>query len=146
MKQVCLVFFIAAFALVLSSSAAASSIHPAFEYEHQDQSYAGIAHSFFGSSRTLGEKHGGLIYKSVLSGTMRQGGASTEAAYLTLAPTAPNGIHSSLVFDGPPTGKLGCDPHALIVFSPVPEPGSLTLLGTGLIGLATVIRWKFARA
>ena len=130
---------------------------------------AGIAGGLFGPSMTLDYKAAGLIYKSMLAGSLTTlqaqwaiwglfssnarhdydfllyGGAATEAAYLTLAQTAPNRAFAGFVLYTPLNGKPGCGPQEFIGYSPVPEPGSLTLLGTGLIVLAGVVRRKFAK-
>jgi hypothetical protein len=130
----------------------------------------GISSSMFGPSMTLDYKAAGLIYKSMLSGTLTTmqaqwavwglfstnaqsssgfltyGGAATDATYLALAGTASNSAYNGLLLYTPVGGAAGVGPQEFIGYSAVPEPGSMTLLGAGLIGLAGAIRRKFAKA
>ena len=130
----------------------------------------GIANSMFGPAMALDYKAAGLIFKSMLGGQMSTTAAqwaiwglfsanassnayfisknfgSIDAAYLALAATASNGAFKGLVLYTPTGGRPGVGPQEFIGYSPVPEPGTLTMMGTGLISLAGFIRRKLARS
>jgi hypothetical protein len=117
-------------------------------------------------------KAAGLIFKSILSGTLSanvgnfaiwglfstnaknsayfqsSGAAGVEATYLALAATAPNSAYSGLVLYTPIAGtqSWGGMPQEYIGYSPVPEPGTITLFGTGLLSLAGLVRRKLGKA
>lgn len=116
----------------------------------------------------LDYKAAGLIFKSILNGTVNvnvgnwaiwglfsanaqnqsyfqtSGALALEQEYLSLAATAPNSAFKGLVLYTPIAGtqSMNGTPQEYIGYSPVPEPASLTLLGTGILSLAGALRKK----
>ena len=114
-------------------------------------------------------KAAGLIFLSVLNGTI-SGSLGNEAVwalfsgnipgsndaavqalmsqYLGFAANAPNSAFKGLEVFTAVGARPGYGPQEFIGYSPsaaVPEPGTLTLLGTGIIGLTGMARRKLSR-
>ena len=126
----------------------------------------------FGSTTSLDYKAAGLIFKSILNGTLSansgnfaiwglfstnaqnnpyfqsSGAAGIESQYLALAATASNKAFSGLILYTPIPGtqSWGGTAQEYIGYSPVPEPTTLALFGTGLVFLVGMTRRKLAKA
>jgi hypothetical protein len=120
----------------------------------------------------LDYKAAGLIFKSILNGTLganvgnyaiwglfstnaqnssffqSSGAGAIEQQYLVLAANAPNSAFSGLVLYTPISGtqSWGGTAQEYIGYSPVPEPGTLMLFGTGLLSFAGMVRRKLGKA
>ena len=117
-------------------------------------------------NQLLDYKAAGLIFKSILSGATNanignfaiwglfsanaqnssffqsSGAFALEQQYLGLAAAAPKSAFNGLALYTP-MGAFGDNlPQEYIGYSPVPEPGSLVLLGTGIISIAGIMRRK----
>jgi hypothetical protein len=123
-------------------------------------------------SQLLDYKAAGLIFKSILNGTLNvnagnyaiwglfstnaqnsayfqsSGAGAIDTQYLALAATAPNSAFNGLVLYTPIAGtqSWGGTPQEYIGYSPVPEPGSLALFGTGILSMAGIVRRKLGKA
>jgi hypothetical protein len=119
-------------------------------------------------TQLLDYKAAGLIFKSILNGTMNvnvgnyaiwglfstnaqnssyfqtSGAGLIDTQYLALAATAPKSAFAGLVLYTPIPGtqSMNGTPQEYIGYSAVPEPGTLTLFGTGMLSLAGMIRRK----
>jgi hypothetical protein len=119
----------------------------------------------------LDYKAAGLIFKSILNGTLsvnvgnyaiwglfstnaqnssyfQSSGAGTiMQEYLSLATTAPNSAFKGLVLYTPIAGTQSANglPQEYIGYSPVPEPTTLALFGTGMLSLAGAMRKKLRK-
>lgn len=120
----------------------------------------------------LDYKAAGLIFKSILNGTLganvgnfaiwglfstsaqnnsyfqSSGAGAIETQYLGLAATAKNSTFAGLVLYTPVAGtqSWGGTAQEYIGYSPVPEPGTLALFGTGLLSLSGIIRRKLRKS
>ncbi len=122
-------------------------------------------------NQLLDYKAAGLIFKSILNGQVNvnvgnwaiwglfstnaqnsayfqsSGAAALEQQYLSLATTAPNSAYNGLVLYTPIGGTQSANgtPQEYIGYSPVPEPTTLTLFGTGMLSLAGAARRKIKK-
>jgi hypothetical protein len=122
-------------------------------------------------NQLLDYKAAGLIFKGILNGTISSnagnfaiwglfstnaqnssyfqssGAAGIESTYLALAQTDPNSAYNGLVLYTPITGtqSWGGTPQEYIGYNPVPEPGTITLFGSGLLSLAGMMKRKLGK-
>ncbi|HVI06837.1 MAG TPA: PEP-CTERM sorting domain-containing protein [Candidatus Binatia bacterium] len=123
-------------------------------------------------NQLLDYKAAALMFKGILNGTLSvnvgnfaiwglfstnaqnnpffqsSGAAGIESQYLTLAASAPNSAFAGffLYTPIPGTQSWGGTAQEYIGYNPVPEPGTLTLFGTGLLSLAGMVRRKLGKA
>jgi hypothetical protein len=123
-------------------------------------------------NQLLDYKAAGLIFKSILAGKLSANAGNfaiwglfsnnaqnngffqsnavdaIETEYLACARKAPNSAFNGLFLYSPIPGtqSWGGTAQEYMGYSPVPEPGSLLLFGTGMISLAGIVRRKILKA
>jgi PEP-CTERM motif len=111
--------------------------------------YAGAQQTGFSgaSQQTLDVSLGGQTLDTTTLSVASEGFSGWEEANLTFDPTSTSEVLSFLAVGTP----SGVPPFTLLsdvsisTASPVPEPGSLALLSTGLIGLSGFVRSRFKK-